>query len=148
MRMKIPEPQKWIPRNPKKYNGDHTNIIVRSSWERKLCVWLDTEQSVIEWSSEEVVVPYISPVDLRQHRYFVDFYAKIKTKDGSIKKYLIEVKPENQTREPKKKTKITKQYINEVATWGVNQAKWSAATNYAADRGWSFLILTEKHLKV
>jgi hypothetical protein len=48
--------------------------------------------------------------------------------------------------EPVKKKRITKQYIQEVATYGINQAKWKAATEFCLDRGWEFKVLTEEHL--
>jgi hypothetical protein len=138
----------YTPINPAKYRGDYKNIIYRSSWEKKVMLWLDKNPSVVSWSSEEIIVPYKSPVDGRFHRYFVDFYAQVKSKDGKLKSYLLEVKPLKQATEPKPKSRVTKQYINEVATWGVNQAKWKAATEYCADRGWEFKILTEEHLNL
>jgi|TARA_B100000035_G_C21021924_1_gene564417 hypothetical protein len=64
------------------------------------------------------------------------------------KKYLVEVKPFKQTREPKTQKRMTKRYINEVVTWSVNQAKWKAATEFCLDRQWEFKIITEKELKV
>lgn len=139
---------KFTPKNPKKYTGDYKNIIYRSSWEAKFMNWCDTNSNVMSWSSEEIIIPYKSPVDNRYHRYFVDFFIKLRTSDGSIKAYLIEVKPKKQTKEPEKKKRVTKQYIQEVVTWGVNQAKWKAATEYCLDRGWEFKILTEDELKV
>ena len=81
------------------------------------------------------------------HRYFIDFYVKKQTNQGP-KVFLIEIKPKKQTKEPEKKKRVTKQYIQEVATWGVNQAKWQSATEYCLDRGWQFKILTEDDLKV
>lgn len=134
------------PKNPGKYVGDYKNIIYRSSWECKVMDWLDRNPDVISWASEELIIPYISPVDGRWHRYFPDFLIKVKTKDGSTKTILIEVKPKKQTKEPERKKRITKQYINEVATWGVNQAKWKAAKEYCADRKWEFQLITEDHL--
>jgi hypothetical protein len=59
---------------------------------------------------------------------------------------MLEVKPKRQTEEPEKKKRITKQYINEVKTYGVNQSKWKAATEFCIDRGWEFKIITEDHL--
>lgn len=138
----------FTPINPRKYRGDPTNIIYRSSWEKKVMLWLDKNPSVVSWSSEEVIVPYKSPVDGKFHRYFVDFYVQVKTSDGKLKSFLWEVKPKKQATEPVKKKRITKQYINEVVTWGVNQAKWKAATEYANDRGWQFQVLTEDHLNL
>lgn len=128
---------------PHKYRGDVNNIIYRSSWEYKFMKWCDITPSILEWGSEEIVIPYISPVDGRRHRYFPDFYLKI----GS-QKYLVEVKPLKQTKEPKTQKRVTKRYINEVVTWSVNQAKWKAATEFCKDNNWEFKIITEKELKV
>jgi hypothetical protein len=139
---------KYKPKHPEKYKGDPTNIIYRSGWERKVMVWLDTNPNIIQWNSEEVIIPYVKPVDNRVHRYFPDFYAKMVTKDGILKEVLLEIKPKKETREPTKKKRITKQYINEVVTWGTNQAKWSAAREYCSDRGWEFHIITEDHLNL
>jgi hypothetical protein len=108
--------------------------------------WLDRNPDVIAWGSEELTVPYKSPVDGRFHRYFPDFLIKLRTRDSKLKTLMIEVKPKKQTQPPKQQTRKTKQYINEVTTWGVNQAKWKAANEYCADRGWEFRILTEDHL--
>lgn len=137
---------KFTPKNPQKYVGDHKNIIYRSSWECKVMSWLDKDDNIISWASEELIVPYISPVDGRWHRYFPDFLVKTKTKDGSLKTLLIEVKPKKQTIPPKQRNKLTKQYINEVTTWGVNQAKWKAANEYCIDRNWEFKVVTEHDL--
>ena len=108
--------------------------------------WLDGNPNILSWASEELIVPYISPVDGRYHRYFPDFLVKVKTQAGSIKTMLLEVKPKKQTQEPEPQKRKTKKYITEVMTWGVNQAKWKAANEYCLDRGWEFKILTEEHL--
>jgi hypothetical protein len=139
---------KFTPKNPHKYVGDHTNIIYRSSWECKVMTYLDKTDEVISWASEELIIPYISPVDRKYHRYFPDFLVKVRTKDNKLRTILIEVKPKKQTQEPEKKKRVTKQYINEVVTWGVNQAKWKAAEEYCLDRNWEFQIWTEKELGI
>ena len=133
------------PRNPQKYVGDHTNIIYRSSWECRVMDWLDRNPDIISWASEELAIPYISPVDGRKHRYFPDFLVKVQTKNG-VKTMMLEVKPAKQARPPEVRKRVTKQCINEVATWGVNQAKWKAAEEFCLDRGWQFSVLTEEHL--
>lgn len=132
--------------NPKKYKGDLQEITYRSSWELKFMRWCDLNPSVVEWGSETVVIPYKSPVDSRVHRYFVDFYIKVKTKDGAFSKYLVEIKPEKFTRPPQIPQKKTKKFIEEVFQYGVNQAKWTAADEYCQDRGYKFLVLTEKDM--
>ena len=139
---------RYIPRNIRKYRGDYKNIIYRSSWELKFMKYCDLNDSILEWGSEEIVIPYRSPLDNRIHRYFVDFYIKVEDMNGQIKKYLIEVKPKRQTAPPPKPKRQTKRYISEVTEYAKNQAKWKAATEFCEDRQWSFMIITEDELKV
>tara|TARA_B100000945_G_C19993354_1_gene417604 strand:- start:207 stop:557 length:351 start_codon:yes stop_codon:yes gene_type:complete len=111
--------------------------------------YLDSTPSILKWSSEEVVVPYRSPIDGRRHRYFPDFWIRVKTSDGFVKESLIEIKPKAQCSPPKgppKDNRKKRRYIREVKTWGVNEAKWKAATAYCKDRNWKFQILTEDNL--
>lgn len=140
--------RRFIPQNPKKYAGDPTNIIMRSSWETKFALWCDKNPAVLKWQSEETVVPYISPIDNRPHRYFIDFRVTIKDKNGVLKDYLVEIKPSVQTRPPVPQARRTQRFLKEVQTWGVNEAKWKAARSWAKDRGLEFIILTEKELGV
>ena len=130
---------------PEKYKGDANNIIYRSSWELRVMKWFDSHPEVLWWSSEELVIPYISPIDNKRHRYFPDFVAKMKRKDGSVMTYVIEVKPDSQTKMPTQK-KRTKRFIAEAATYAVNQEKWRAADIFCQEHGWEFLVLTEKHI--
>ena len=134
---------RFIPQHREKYLGNPDAIIYRSSWEKKVCAWLDTSADIVEWSSEEIIIPYISPVDGKPHRYFPDFFARVKQPDGTVKSMVIEVKPRSQIEAPKLKKRITKNYITEVTTYGVNQAKWAAAKEYCLDRGWEFRTLDE-----
>jgi hypothetical protein len=136
------------PKNPKKYNGDPTNIVYRSSWELKLMMYLDEHKEIVGWSSEEIIIPYRSPIDGKIHRYFPDFKVTKINKDGIKETALIEVKPSTQTKPPEKQSKITKRYLTEVKTWGVNEAKWKAAKSFCEDRGWSFHIFTEQELGI
>ena len=137
---------KYIPVNPKKYRGNPSKVTYRSLWERKLMVYCDNTKAVLEWGSEEVIIPYISPLDGRMHRYFPDFYIKVRQKDNTIKKMIIEVKPKIQCGPPKTPKRKTQRFINEVRTWGVNQAKWEAAIEWCTDRNMEFKILTEDHV--
>lgn len=140
---------RYRPSNYVKYKGDPTNVIYRSLWELKFMRYCDLNENVLEWGSEEISIPYVSPKDNRIHRYFPDFYIKIKKRDGSIQKSLIEVKPLKQTKKPNMNPKRkTKTWLNEVVTYGVNQAKWKAATEFCEDRMWTFQILTEKELGI
>ena len=140
---------RYIPTNPKKYKGDPQNIIYRSLWERKFMVYCDTSKAILEWGSEEVIIPYISPWDNKVHRYFPDFYIKVKQANNSAKKYIIEIKPKKQCSppdtQPKKKTV---KWLNEVKTWSVNASKWKPADKWGKDNGMEFKILTEDDLGI
>ena len=139
---------KFRPTFISKYKGDPTNIIYRSLWEKKFMVYCDKNLNVLEWGSEEIALPYRSPVDNKVHRYFPDFYIKVKESTGQIKKYLIEVKPFKQTIEPRIKKRKTKAYVREVCEYAKNQAKWEAATEYCKDRRLEFKVLTESELGI
>lgn len=139
---------KFSPKNTNKYLGDFTNIWYRSLWERRVMLHLDENPNVIGWSNEEIIIPYLSPVDNKWHRYFPDFFAKIRNKDGKIQSIVLEVKPLMQAQPPQKRSRMTKQYIREVVTWGINEAKWQAAQEYCNDRNWIFKVITEKDLGI
>jgi len=136
---------KFKPRNIHKYKGDVNNIVYRSSWELRVMKRLDQNSLVLRWNSESVIIPYVSPVDGRKHRYFVDIWCQINHNGtGNIKELLIEIKPFTQTQPPKIRKRKTSKYIKEVKTYGINQAKWSAAEQYAMMNNMQFMILTEK----
>jgi hypothetical protein len=139
---------KYRLKNPKKYRGDPNDITYRSSWELKFMNWCDNNASVLEWGSEVVVIPYQSPTDKKMHRYFVDFFLKIKDKNQNVQTYLVEIKPKRYTEKPPKPKRVTKQFINELYTYEVNQAKWKAAREFCKDRNIQFIVLTEKELNV
>jgi len=110
--------------------------------------YCDTNKSIVKWSSEEIVIPYRSPVDNRIHRYFPDFYVKYKDVKGNYQEKVIEIKPAKQVKEPKMQKRRTKKYVSEVFTYATNQAKWAAAEDFCKDRKWKFQILTEKELGI
>ena len=133
---------KFQPLNPSKYMGNPTNIVFRSKWELDVMRLLDNNSEVVGWGSEEVVIPYRSPLDGRVHRYFTDMI--VKNKNGEV--IIIEIKPYQQTQQPVPPKKQTKRFINEVTTYVVNQAKWKAAEEYCNSKGWKFIIMTEKEI--
>ena len=139
---------RYQPTNPLKYKGNYRNIIYRSLWERKFMKYCDRNPNILEWGSEEFCLPYKSPLDNKVHRYFPDFYIKVRESTGKIKKMIIEVKPKRQCMEPKRQKKKTRGYIYEVREYAKNQAKWKAATEYCLDRGLEFKILTETELGI
>ena len=133
---------KYKIKNKKKYKGNHKNVIYRSSWERKFMIYCDHHPSIIQWSSEEISVPYISPVDRKTHRYFPDFIIKKLNSSNKVEILMIEIKPISQTIKPKKKV------IKEIIRWQINNSKWKAAENFCKKYGWKFKILTEKELNL
>ena len=135
---------KFIPRNPSKYLGDPTSIVYRSSYELKFMNWCDLNSSIIGWNSEEIAIPYRSPIDNKVHRYMVDFYIEVDNK----KKYLVEVKPERFTKPPNTQKRKTKRYLQEVAQYGVNEAKWKSAKDFCKKQNMEFMIITEKDLGI
>ena len=145
---------KFKPKNPKKYKGNPTNIIYRSLLERRFMVYLDNNPSVLKWSSEEIIIPYVSPLDNKVHRYFPDFYMKYRNTKQVIIEELIEVKPFIQTTPPNPKRKLTKtgrkskRYLREVNNYIINDAKWKQAIKYCESRDWKWRIITEKEINI
>jgi hypothetical protein len=137
---------RYVPKHPEKYVGDISSIWYRSGLERTFMVWCDSNTNVVSWNSEEVVVPYFSPMDNRSHRYFVDFIIQIKNTKGELRVYLVEIKPFQFTKEPVRGKKKTATFLAEAAQWGVNQAKWGAAKQFCKSKNWEFIILTERDL--
>ena len=128
---------KYKVRYPEKYKGDHTKVTYRSFWEKQAFKWIEDQPGIKWWNSEETVIPYICGTDNKQHRYFIDL--TIKFKSGKV--LLVEIKPESQTKPPKRKN------LNEAMTYIKNTSKWKYAKKYADNMGWHFEIWTEKTLE-
>ena len=140
---------RYTPINPKKYKGNPSRIVYRSLWERKFMIYCDTNNSILEWGSEEVIITYLSPWDGRVHRYFPDFYIKVREHNKTTKKYIIEIKPKKQCKPPIATPKRkTKKWFSEVKTWGINEAKWKYATKWCENNGMEFKVLNEDHLNI
>jgi hypothetical protein len=138
---------RFRPKNPQKYKGDAENVIYRSTWELRVMKYLDENPAVIWWASEEIAIPYVSPIDNKVHRYFPDFIVRMRRRDGSEKTSMLEVKPYKQTQQPTRRRK-TQVFITEMATYAVNQAKWKAADLFCLEHGWQFQLITEKELGI
>ena len=139
---------KFTPTHSNKYQGDSRNIIYRSLSELKYMKWYDLNLNILEWGSEEFFIPYVSPLDNRVHRYFPDFYMKIKESNGKVKRYVIEVKPLKHCVPPTKGRKQKRTFIREVAEYAKNQAKWKAARSFCEMRQLTFKVVTEKELGI
>lgn len=136
----------YTPTHPEKYKGT-TPIVYRSSLELLFDRWCDRNSKVLQWGSESVVVPYLSPLDGKIHRYFVDYVITLRTEKADLK-YLIEIKPSKQTQPPTQRSNKKKStLIYEQVEWAKNQAKWESAKLWAEKRGWKFVVLTENDIK-
>ena len=131
---------------PEKYVGDPKNVIYRSSWEKRVCEWFDLNVSVVYWNSEGLIIPYFFTLDKKFHKYHIDFMAKIRDRQGKVKTYVIEVKPEKEQLEPT--TRIKKRQMIEIPTYIKNQCKWEAAKAFCKERGMEFLVLNEYDLGI
>ena len=135
---------KFVPKNPDKYTGNVSTIIYRSLWEFKLMKYLDAHDEIVRWASEEIVIPYRSPIDRRMHRYFPDFWVEKKSGEQLV----IEVKPKQQLKPPKKPKRQTQRYLREMHTFAVNQRKFEVAEEFCRNRGMKFVIFTQDELGI
>ena len=133
----------FVPKNPNKFIG--SKAIYRSGLELKFFRFCDDNKNVKRWGSENVIVPYMSPLDNRGHKYYVDNYIEI-LEGNKLVKYLVEIKHSRETKPPKTKYRNRKHLLYEQKTFVTNQAKWQAAREYSKKRGYKFIILTEKEL--
>ncbi len=113
-------------------------------------IMCDTREDVLKWSSEPVEIKYIWSFDKREHKYYPDFYMKVKGVEGD-EEFLVEIKPEAQVTKPeppkKNSQKALKSYKFLVEQYVKNRDKYTYAKAWAVNRGWRFIVLTEKSLK-
>lgn len=133
----------YNPRNPGKYLGDPSKIRYMSSWELEMHKFLDMNENVIMWASEEIAIPYLKPTDGKVHKYYPDYYVKYMTSSGEIKEEIIEVKPLAQTKAPHGNSKHK---LYEQLTFAVNAAKWQACQAFCKQRNMTFRIVTERSI--
>ena len=137
----------------KGYIGKSKKITYRSSWE--LMAWEKLEKlyhmrAIKGFAVEETVFQYISPLDDKPHRYYMDITMELN--DGTI--VFVEIKPEYQTFPPKKtRNKKESTYLNEINTYRVNLAKWNSVEDWCEKKStptkkYYFKIWTEKHLNI
>lgn len=131
---------KFVPKNPEKYVGDVDKIFFRSLWETKVMQWMDMRSSIIKWGSEEISIPYLSPLDGKVHRYFPDFFIEYVTEAGEVKREILEVKPQHESEAKYAKSERSKNALM------VNESKWRAASRYCEEHGMTFRVLTEKSI--
>lgn len=141
-------------RNTAKYRGSNGGggayaAQYRSSWELRLMGWLDSNPNVVEWGSERIVIQYVDRADHNPHRYYMDFDFTVRDREGKLHRFLVEVKPDAETRPPVPPKRLTesakRNFLMKQLTYAKNVSKWEAARKYATAKGYSFMILTEKN---
>lgn len=143
----------FTPQNPDKYVGDVSDIVFRSKWEYKFCYYCDIEERIKQWSSEHIKIPYDAMVkgEYISKTYAPDFWIQVENTKGELEEYLIEVKPEKQTKEPEEPKKQTlksiQNYEYRLREYVQNLNKWEAAVKYCEKRGMTFYLLTEKYFE-
>ena len=132
-------------KHPEKYEGDVNKVVYRSSWELDAFNFCDNNPHVLKWSSEEIIIPYSKPSGnggFRPARYFPDLFMEYRTKDGQLRRDLIEIKPARQTKVSRSRSPKNKKYENQVLF--INRLKWEAAENWCKQNGMTFRVLTER----
>jgi len=132
---------KYQPKNKEKYIGDVSKIVCRSLWERSFAKWCDKNDQIVKWASEPFGIPYYDKSKNKMRKYYPDFIVEF----NNGKKYLIEIKPKNQTIPPKKRK--TKRYLVEKSTYTTNICKWTAAKKFCIEQNLIFSIFTEDDFK-
>ena len=130
---------RYTPENIKKYIGDPSKIICRSLWERNVCKFCDSSSNILKWSFEEIIIPYVNPLDQKTHNYSPDFVIQFES-NKQLKTWMLEIKPKKQTYLKENASKRDK------ITWIVNSAKWEAAQKYCEKHKMEFKIITEKEI--
>ena len=142
---------RFIPSHPEKYVGNIHRIIYRSGWERSVMVKLDRHPGIVQWSSEPMGIPYVSPLDGRTHKYFPDLWMKVKTKNGDMETFLVEIKPFRQSVAPNLQDSFDgrkkKRYLRDSISFAINNAKWTSARRLCESQKWKFKVWTEKDVQ-
>ena len=125
--------------NASKYVGESVPVY-RSSWELAFMRMCDSHPNITKWASENVKIPYRSPVDGKYHNYVPDFMVQYTDKDGVQHVELVEIKPSNQT--TLENAKSTGQKIQTA----INAAKWTSAQEWCQRKGIRFKVINEDQI--
>lgn len=140
-------------------------VYYRSSWEKKIMVWLDSNPNITKWGAECIRIPYqMTHVDrgdvkIKEHCYYPDFYYELKTSNGSIRKVIAEVKPKAEYNDAilftegkfsipenatlKKLQSVEYRFKNAQK----NAEKWQTMIKWCEKKDHDFIVITEDHLK-
>lgn len=131
---------KYKIKNKEKYVGTHTPRY-RSGWELTFMMFCDNHNSVLNWASESVQIPYRNPLTGKATVYVPDFFVLYQDKNGKQRAEIVEIKP-------KKQSLIESRVASarDKAAVALNHAKWAAANAYCKKIGCGFRVITEDDL--
>jgi hypothetical protein len=122
--------------NPLKYVGKREPRY-RSGWELAFMRFCDTNDHILQWASESIVIPYRHPLTGKMTNYVPDFLITYRTRDNRMCAEVIEIKPKKQS------VLESKASARDRAVVAVNYSKWDAATKWCRRQGLQFRVITE-----
>ena len=125
-------------KNPHKYVGKGKPMY-RSGWELTFMIFCDTNDKILKWASESIVIPYLHPFKGKRTNYIPDFFIVYQDKFG---------KTNAEMKAPKFKDFITEKVQNarQQAVVAINHAKWYSAKAYCKAQGMAFRVITEHQI--
>lgn len=127
-------------KNPNKYIGLGSPRY-RSSWELSVMKMCDENDSIHQWASESIKIPYRDPLTGKATVYVPDFLVIYLDKNQKKHAEVWEIKPANQT----VLEKVGKNAYNQ-AQYVKNMAKWAAAQNWCKNNGLHFRVINEQDI--
>ena len=122
--------------NGAKYVGNGTPRY-RSGWELSFMKFCDSNDHVLQWASESIVIPYRHPLTGKMTNYVPDFLVTYRGPNNTTVAELIEIKPKKQS------LLESKMNDRDRAIVAINYCKWDAATKWARAQGLRFRVITE-----
>jgi len=130
---------KYDIKNTSKFVGGKAPTY-RSSWELAFMRMCDSHPNITKWASENVKIPYRSPIDGKYHNYVPDFMVQYTDKDGVQHVELVEIKPSNQTTLENARSQGQKIQTH------LNAATWTAAQEWCSRKGIRFKVINEDQI--
>ena len=156
----------YVPKNKEKVIklNSYGGVFYRSSWEKKIMVWLDMKEEIFQWGAECIAIPYQMThfengnIEIKKHRYYPDFFYKMRNSQGVLREVVMEVKPmkeykmvqdlnEGKLSVPEKGIKKLKSFEYDLKMAYKNKQKWETMIKWCDKKGYDFIIITEEHLK-
>lgn len=140
-------------KNPQKYIGKK-NPYYKSSYELRFFHFCDDNKNVLKWGYEVIEIDYffkqLNEAVARPRKYYPDIYLEMMNDKGEVEKWVIEIKPEDLTREPKKPKRNTQKarnnYLLKYEEYAKNIAKWEVCEKFCRHRGIRFKVMTESSI--